>query len=82
MDKYNEYYKNSIKNANDINCDEFISIIYNLNRKKIIKIKDNKISNFKNGNIIIKFFVDEFSIASESDKDFKLINHFLTNLLV
>ena len=82
LEKYNEYYKNSSKIELDINWEEFKAILYNLNRMKIIEIKDNNISNFKDDFIIIKFFADEFSMACESDEDFKLINCFLTNSLV
>ena len=79
LEKYNEYYKNSSKIELDINWEEFKTILYNLNRMKIIEIKDNNILNFKDYYIIIKFFADEFSMACESDEDFKLINHFLEN---
>ena len=82
LEKYNEYHKNSIKIELDINWEEFKTILYNLNRMKIIEIKDNNISNFKDDYINIKFFADEFSMACESDEDFKLINCFLTNSLV
>ena len=82
LEKYNEYYKNSSKIELDINWEEFKTILYNLNRMKIIEIKDNNILNFKDYYIIIKFFADEFSMACESDEDFKLINCFLTNSLV
>ena len=82
LEKYNEYYKNSSKIELDINWEEFKTILYNLNRMKIIEIKDNNILNFKDDYIIIKFFADEFSMACESDEDFKLINCFLTNSLV
>ena len=79
LEKYNEYNKNNNEIELDINWEEFKIIIYNLNRMKLIELRNNNISNFKDGFITIKFFADEFSVACESDEDFKLINHFLEN---
>lgn len=78
--KYNEYISNKDSEIN-INWQEFQKIIYCLLRAKIIEINDNEFINFKNNYIHIKFYIDEFMIACESDLEYKPIFNFLTNII-
>ena len=79
LEKYNEYNYDNDKIELDITWDDFKRIIYNLNRIKIIQFNENNNCNFKDNFIFIKVYVDEFSIACESDKDFEPIKSFLFN---
>ena len=50
-----------------------------MKRIGIIKFLDNDITNFKDNLILINFYVDEFSVACESDEDFRPVYSFLMN---
>ena len=79
LEKYNEYNKDNEKTELEINWDEFKKVIYDLNRIKIIQFTGNDNANFKDNFVLIKFYADEFSVACDSDDDFKPINIFLSN---
>ena len=75
--KYNE---NSV-NEYEITWEEYKKIIYNLMRIKLVNYGDVPKSNFIENNIVIKFYIDEFVMACESDKDFKPVLDYLTQLV-
>ena len=77
--KYNEVNIKNGKLELDINWEEFKNIIHNMKRIGIIKFLDNDITNFKDNLILIKFYADEFSVACESDEDFRPLYNFLIN---
>ena len=77
--KYNEVNIKNGKLELDINWEEFKNIIHNMKRIGIIKFLDNDITNFKDNLILIKFYADEFSVACESDEDFRPVYNFLIN---
>ena len=77
LKKYNELNFNNSSFELDINWDEFKNIVYNLKRLSIIEFRENNLYNFKDNIVVIKFYADEFSIACESDEDFKKLNSFL-----
>ena len=77
--KYNEVNIKNGKLELDINWEEFKNIIHNMKRIGIIKFLDNDINNFKDNLILIKFYADEFSVACESDEDFRPLYNFLIN---
>ena len=79
LQKYNEFNMEKGKLELDINWEEFKNIIHNMKRIGIIKFLDNDITNFKDNLILIKFYVDEFSVACESDEDFRPVYSFLMN---
>ena len=81
IEKYNKNKINNGKFELDISWNEFKNIIYNLNRMRIIELRQGDFNNFKDNFILIKFYPDEFSVACEYDDDFKPVEIFLTNSL-
>ena len=81
LEKYNESNTNNGKFELDIGWNEFKNIIYNLNRMKIIELRESDFNNFKDNIVLIKFYPDEFSVACEYDDDFEPVNNFLKNSL-
>ena len=81
IEKYNENNINNGKFDLDISWNEFKNIMYNLNRMRIIELRESDFNNFKDNFVLIKFYPDEFSVACECDDDFKAVNIFLTNSL-
>ena len=77
LKKYNE----SLGNEFEITWEEYKKIIYNLMRIKLLNYGDVQKSNFIENNIVIKFYIDEFVMACESDKDFKPVLDYLTQLV-
>ena len=75
--KYNE----NSDNEYEITWEEYKKIIYNLMRIKLVNYGDVPKSNFIENNIVIKFYIDEFVMACESDKDFKPVLDYLTQLV-
>ena len=75
--KYNE----NSGNEYEITWEEYKKIIYNLMRIKLVNYGDVPKSNFIENNIVIKFYIDEFVMACESDKDFKPVLDYLTQLV-
>ena len=78
LEKYNESNISNGKFELDIGWNEFKNIIYNLNRMKIIELRESDFNNFKDNIVLIKFYPDEFSVACEyDDDDFEPVNNFL-----
>ena len=75
--KYNE----NSGNEYEITWEEYKKIIYNLMRIKLVNYGDVPKSNFIENNIVIKFYIDEFVMSCESDKDFKPVLDYLTQLV-
>ena len=75
--KYNE----NSGNEYEITWEEYKKIIYNLMRIKLVNYGDVPKSNFIENNIVIKFYIDEFVMACESDEDFKPVLDYLTQLV-
>ena len=81
LEKYNESNISNGKFELDIGWNDFKNIIYNLNRMKIIELRESDFNNFKDNIVLIKFYPDEFSVACEYDDDFGPVNNFLKNSL-
>ena len=77
MKKYNE---NSELNL-EMTWEEYKKIIYNLLRIKLLNYGDIQKSNFIENNIVIRFYVDEFTMACESDIEFKPVMDYLTQIV-
>ena len=76
IQKYNE----SSGNEFEITWEEYKKIIYNLIQLKLVNYGDVPKSNFIENNIVIKFYIDEFVMACESNEDFKPVLDYLTQL--
>ena len=77
IQKYNE----SSENEFEITWEEYKKIIYNLIQLKLVNYGDVPKSNFIENNIVIKFYIDEFVMACESNEDFKPVLDYLTQLV-
>ena len=77
IQKYNE----SSGNEFEITWEEYKKIIYNLIQLKLVNYGDVPKSNFIENNIVIKFYIDEFVMACESNEDFKPVLDYLTQLV-
>ena len=77
LKKYNE----SLGNEFEITWEEYKKIIYNLMRIKLLNYGDIPKSNFIENNIVIRFYVDEFTMACDSDKDLKPVMEYLTQVV-
>ena len=77
LKKYNE----SLGNEFEITWEEYKKIIYNLMRIKLLNYGDVQKSNFIENNIVIRFYVDEFTMACDSDKDLKPVMEYLTQVV-
>jgi len=69
LKKYNE---NSDVDL-EMTWEEYKKIIYNLMRIKLINYADIQKSNFIENNIVIRFYIDEFTMACERDDDFWIL---------
>ena len=78
FEKYNEKSK---KMKLELNWEEFKSIIYNLYRLELLTFSNKDKSNFIENQISIKFYVDEFVIACDKDKELKPVLNYLTDLI-
>ena len=77
MKKYNENSERSL----EMTWEEYKKIIYNLLRIKLLNYGDIQKSNFIENNIVIRFYVDEFTMACESDIEFKPVMDYLTQIV-
>ena len=77
LKKYNE---NSDVDL-EMTWEEYKKIIYNLMRIKLINYADIQKSNFIENNIVIRFYIDEFTMACERDDDFRPVMDYLTQLV-
>jgi Cdc6-like AAA superfamily ATPase len=77
LKKYNE----SLGNEFEITWEEYKKIIYNLMRIKLLNYGDVQKSNFIENNIVIRFYVDEFTMACDSDEDLKPVMEYLTQVV-
>ena len=77
MKKYNENSELSL----EMTWEEYKKIIYNLLRIKLLNYGDIQKSNFIENNIVIRFYVDEFTMACESDIEFKPVMDYLTQII-
>ena len=77
MKKYNENSELSL----EMTWEEYKKIIYNLLRIKLLNYGDIQKSNFIENNIVIRFYVDEFTMACESDIEFKPVMDYLTQIV-
>ena len=53
LEKYNESNTNNGKFELDIGWNDFKNIIYNLNRMKIIELRESELNNFKDNIVLI-----------------------------
>ena len=77
MNKYNENSELYL----EMTWEEYKKIIYNLLRIKLLNYGDIQKSNFIENNIVIRFYVDEFTMACESDIEFKPVMDYLTQIV-
>ena len=77
MKKYNENSELYL----EMTWEEYKKIIYNLLRIKLLNYGDIQKSNFIENNIVIRFYVDEFTMACESDIEFKPVMDYLTQIV-
>ena len=77
INKYNEKNLNNNKIELDVNWDEFMIVMNNLIRMKIIEIIEDENDNFKDKFVNINFYIDEFFYGCEKDDDFEPIYNFL-----
>jgi Cdc6-like AAA superfamily ATPase len=77
LKKYNDAHKKNF----EITWEEYKKIIYNLMQIKLVNYGDVEKSNFIENNIVIKFYVDEFTMACDNDEDLKPIMEYLTELI-
>jgi len=75
--KYNEKSNKDL----EISWEDYKRIIYNLMRIKLLNYGDIPKSNFIENNIVIRFYVDEFVMACESDQELKPVMDYLTHLV-
>ena len=75
--KYNEKSNREL----EITWEDYKRIIYNLMRIKLLNYGDIPKSNFIENNIVIRFYVDEFVMACESDQEFKPVMDYLTQIV-
>ena len=82
INKYNEFFGMEMNVYKFSICwDEFLKIIYNLLRLKIIELNEKKLFNINESKIKIKFYVDEFMIACDGDEELEPILKFLESTL-
>ncbi len=77
LKKYNENSDVGL----EMTWEEYKKIIYNLMRIKLINYADIQKSNFIENNIVIRFYIDEFTMACERDDDFRQVMDYLTQLV-
>lgn len=77
LKKYNDANK---KNC-EITWEEYKKIIYNLMQIKLVNYGDVQKSNFIENNIVIRFYVDEFTMACDNDEELKPVMNYLTELI-
>ena len=77
LKKYNEFFDKEF----EITWEEYKKIIYNLMRIKLVNYSDIQKSNFIENNIIIKFYVDEFTMSCDNDEELKPVMDYLTQLV-
>ena len=77
LKKYNEFFDKEF----EITWEEYKKIIYNLMRIKLVNYGDIQKSNFIENNIVIKFYVDEFTMACDSDENLKPVMEYLTQVI-
>lgn len=77
LKKYNENSDVGL----EMTWEEYKKIIYNLMRIKLINYADIQKSNFIENNIVIRFYIDEFTMACERDDDFRPVMDYLTQLV-
>ena len=77
LKKYNEFFDKEF----EITWEEYKKIIYNLMRIKLVNYSDIQKSNFIENNIAIKFYVDEFTMSCDDDKELKPVMDYLTQLV-
>jgi Cdc6-like AAA superfamily ATPase len=77
MKKYNENSELYL----EMTWEEYKKIIYNLLRIKLLNYGEIQKSNFIENNIVIRFYVDEFTMACESDIEFKPVMDYLTQIV-
>jgi Cdc6-like AAA superfamily ATPase len=75
--KYNE----SSDKDFEMTWEEYKKIIYNLMRIKLLNYGEIPKSNFIENNIVIRFYIDEFTMACERDDEFKPVMDYLTQLV-
>lgn len=77
LKKYNENFDIDL----EITFEDYKKIIFNLLRIKLINYGDIQKSNFIENNVVIRFYVDEFVMASEGDDEFKPVLDHLTQIV-
>ena len=77
LKKYNEFFDRKF----EITWEEYKKIIYNLMRIKLLNYGDIQKSNFIENNIVIKFYVDEFTMACDSDENLRPVMEYLTQVV-
>ena len=75
--KYNEVSDKDF----EMTWEEYKKIIYNLLRIKLLNYAEIPKSNFIENYIVIRFYIDEFTMACERDNEFKPVLDYLTQLI-
>ena len=75
--KYNEVSDKDF----EMTWEEYKKIIYNLLRIKLLNYAEIPKSNFIENYIVIRFYIDEFTMACERDNEFKPVLDYLTQLV-
>ena len=75
--KYNEVSDKDF----EMTFEEYKKIIYNLLRIKLLNYAEIPKSNFIENYIVIRFYIDEFTMACERDNEFKPVLDYLTQLV-
>ena len=78
---FNKYNEKIAKNKIELYWEEYKQIIYNLIRLKLLSFCESQKLNFMENFVTIKFYIDEFIVACDGDKNLKPVLDYLTNLI-
>ena len=78
---FNKYNEKTSKNKIELYWEEYKQIIYNLIRLKLLSFCESQKLNFMENFVTIKFYIDEFIVACDGDKNLKPVLDYLTNLI-
>ena len=78
---FNKYNEKIAKNKIELYWEEYKQIIYNLIRLKLLSFSESQKLNFMENFVTIKFYIDEFIVACDGDKNLKPVLDYLTNLI-
>ena len=78
---FNKYNEKIAKNKIELYWEEYKQIIYNLIRLKLLSFCESQKLNFMENFVTIKFYIDEFIVACDGDKNLEPVLDYLTNLI-